>query len=221
MTETLQRPRVLSRERHHLAADAFLYAAMIFLFGVGAQMGIAYLMSGGELGTWVAPGWLELVGALAMPLALIGGPLLAWRVYEHHVGWRDLVAAVIGAVVGSTLMSLAFMVLFFVLRIIPTPWRDQDAPWDLVIVATLAVVAFLAKPIIAAVRDLAGTKERPRRHGVRLAAVALMLAAILVSVFIGGESAELGMFLLLPAAPAAVAAIAMEWWRAQQHRTAA
>lgn len=216
MTETLHRPTVVSRERHTLAADAFLAAALTFLVVIGVQELLAYLLAGGDMGTWTPPAWLELVGALGMPLALVGGPLLAWRLYGRHVGWRDLVAAVVGGVVGSALLSLAFMVLFFVLRLLPTPWRNEDAPWDLVIVASIAAIAFLAKPVIVAVRDLAGAREHPRRHGLRLGVLALGLAAIAVTVVIGGETAELGMFLALPAVPAAVAVVAMDWWREQR-----
>lgn len=220
MTETLQRPVVVSRERHNLAADAFLYAALIFLVAMLVQEGIASLLSGGELGTWTPPVWLELFGALGMPLAVIGGPLLAWRVYGRHIGWRELVAAVVGAMLGGAVFGIAFFALFFLTRLIPTPVPEEEGPWGMVIVAALAVVAFLARPVIGAVRDLAGLKAHARRHGLRLAVVVLGLLAVIVSMFVGGETAELGMFLLLPAVPAAVAVIVMDWWRAQQHRAA-
>ena len=218
MTETLHRPTVVSRERHHLAADAFLAAALIFLVVIGVQELLAYVLAGGEMASWTPPVWLEAVGMLGMPLALIGGPVLAWRLYDRHLGWRDLVAAIVGGVVGSAVLSMAFMLLFLVLRLLPTPWRNEDAPWDLVIVASIAAIAFLAKPVIVAARDLAGAREHPRRHALRLGVLALALAGIVVSVLIGGETAELGMFLALPAVPAAMAAVAMDWWRAQQHR---
>lgn len=217
MTETLQRPAVVSRERHHLAADAFLAAAFIFLVVIGAQELIAYLLSGGEMGTWTPPVWLEVIGALGLPLAVIGGPVLAWLLYGRHIGWRDLVVAVVGGVVGGALLGVAFMAVFFATRLLPIPF-PREGPWELVIISTLAAVAFLAQPVIVAVRDLAGTKEHVRRHSLRLAIVVLGLAAVIVSMFIGGETAELGMFMLLPAAPAALAVIAMDWWRAQQHR---
>lgn len=218
MTETLHRPTVVSRERHGLAADAFLAAALIFLVVIGVQELLAYLLAGGDMESWTPPVWLEVVGALGMPLALVGGPLLAWRLYGRHIERRDLVAAVVGGVVGSALTSMAFMVVFFVLRLLPTPWRNEDAPWDIVIVASIAAIAFLARPVIVAVRDLAGPREHPRRHALRLGVLALALAGIAVSVVIGGETAELGMFLALPAVPAAMAVLAMDWWREQQHR---
>ena len=63
MTETLHRPVVGSRERYPLAADAFLYAAMIYLVVGVLQQGIAYLLSGGDMGTWRPPVWLEAMGA--------------------------------------------------------------------------------------------------------------------------------------------------------------
>ena len=212
MTETLQRPAVRSRERYPLAADAFLYAAMIFLVVMLAQEGIAYLLSGGDVGTWTAPVWLQAVGALGMPLAVVGGPLLAWRVYGRHLGGRELLAAVVGAVLGGAVFGIAFFALVFLTRLVPSPVPEEEGPWGMVIVTAVAVVAFLAKPVVVAVRDLAGSKEHARRHGLRLAVVALGLIAVIASVLVGGETAELGMFLLLPAVPAAVAATAMDWW---------
>ncbi|MGA8044916.1 MAG: hypothetical protein WCA30_01495 [Dermatophilaceae bacterium] len=219
MTETLNRPAVASRERHNLAADAFLYAALIFLAAIGAQELIAYLLAGGDLGSWTPPVWLEAVGALAMPLAVIGGPLLAWRIYGRHLGWRDLVAAAVGAMLGGALFGVVFMAGFFLTWLIQGPAAEEEGPWGLVIIATIAVVAFLARPVIGAVRDLAGLKEHARRHALRLGVVVLGLVAVIASMFVGGETAELGMFLLLPAVPAAVAAVAMDWWRVHQHRT--
>jgi hypothetical protein len=212
VTETLQRPGVASRERYPLAADAFLYAAMIFLVAMVLQEGIAYLLSGGDTGTWTPPVWLQAIGALGTPLAVIGGPLLAWRIYGRHLGWRELVAAAVGAILAGAAFMVTFFALVFLTRLIPSPVpEEEEGPWGMVIVTALAVVAFLAKPVIVAVRDLAGTKEHARRHGLRLAVVVLGLIAVIASVFVGGETAELGMFLLLPAVPAAVAAIAMDW----------
>jgi hypothetical protein len=218
MTKTLQRPVVANRERYPLAADAFLYAAMIFLVAMVLQGGIAYLLSGGDTGTWTPPVWLEAVGALGMPLAVVGGPLLAWLIYGRHLGWREVVAAVVGAVLGGAVFGVVFFALVFLTRLIPSPVPEEEGPWGMVIVTALAVLAFLAKPVIVAVRDLAGIKEHARRHGLRLAVVLLGLIAVIASVFVGGETAELGMFLLLPAVPAAVAAIAMDWTSAHQHQ---
>lgn len=216
MTQTLHRPPVVSRERHNLAADAFLAAAAIFLVVIGTQELLAFLLAGGDMESWTPPVWLEVVGMLGMPLALVGGPLLAWRLYGRHLGWRDVVAGVVGSLLGGAAFGIVFMVVFFLTRLIPVP-LPQEGPWGMVVIATLAVVAFLAKPVIVAVRDLAGAKEHARRHALRLGVLVLGLAAVIVSVVIGGETAELGMFLLLPAFPAAVAIIAMDWWRAQQH----
>ena len=222
MTETLHRLVVGSRERYPLAADAFLYAAMIYLVVGVLQQGIAYLLSGGDMGTWTPPVWLEATGALGMPLAVIGGPLLAWRVYGRHLGWRELVAASVGAVLGGAAFGIVFFALFalFALtRLLASPLPEEEGPWGMVIVAALAVVVFLAKPVIVAVRDLVGVKEHARRHGLRLVGVVLALIAVIASVFVGGETAELGIFLLLPAVPAAVAAIAMDWWHLRQPKS--
>lgn len=211
MIETLHRPPVESRERHHLAADAFLSAALIFLVVIGVQEGLASLMARGELGTWTPPVWLELIGALGIPLAVIGGPLLAWRLYGRPLSWQHLVAGVAGAVAGAAALAVALGVL---VRLNPLAriGGDTEGPWLLVIVAALAAVAFLAKPVATAVRDLAGPREHQRRHLFRLAIVAVGLVAIAVSILIGGEAAELGLFALLPAVPAAFVALAVDWW---------
>jgi len=211
------RPAVGSRVRHHLAADAFLYAAFICLVAIGVQELLGSLISGGELESLTAPPmWLGLIGALAMPVAVIGGPLLAWRVYGREFGWRELLAAVIGAVAGGAVVAAGFMVLFFIMRLLPSFSPRDEGPWGLVVVATVAVVAFLARPVVAAVRDLVGTRRHPVRDWLRLGALAIGLAAVVVSVVAGGESAELGLFLALPAAAAACAALAMDLSRSRQ-----
>ena len=68
MTETLHRPAVASRERHHLTADAFLMAALNFLVVIAVQESIALLLGAGDAGTWTPPVWLQAIGALGMPL---------------------------------------------------------------------------------------------------------------------------------------------------------
>ena len=213
MTETLQRPVVTGRERLNLAADAFLYAAMVFLAAVGVQEGLALLFSGGDLAGWTPPVWLEVVGALGMPLALIGGPLLAWRGPGWDLRGRDLVAAVVGALLGSTVFGVVMLLIVSMTRLVQGPAMDEQGPWLAGAIAALAVVAALAKPVAAAVRDLTGAREHPRRHGLRLAIVGVGLVAVIASVFVGGETAELGVFLLLPAVPAVGAVVAMDWWR--------
>ncbi|WP_345208397.1 hypothetical protein [Fodinibacter luteus] len=217
MTVTPTRPAMVGRDRHHFAADAFLYAACIFLVAIGVQELLAYLVSGGEPGTLVTPPvWLELVGALAMPVAAIGGPLLAWRASGRTFGWRVLVAAVVGAVVGSALIGMAIIALVSVLRRLPGLFPEDEGPWELVVIAALAVVAFLAEPVVAAVRDLTGTRRHPGRDWLRLGIVAIGLAAVVASVVAGGESAELGLFLALPATAAACAAAAMDLWQSRR-----
>ncbi|HRA27893.1 MAG TPA: hypothetical protein PLL68_15690 [Ornithinibacter sp.] len=188
---------------------------------MGVQEGLALLFSGGDLAGWTPPVWLEVVGALGMPLALIGGPLLAWRVHGRHLQWRDLVAAVVGALLGSAVFGVVMLVLVPLTRLVQGPAMDEQGPWLAGAVAALAVVAFLAKPVAAAVRDLTGAKEHARRHGLRLAIVAVGLVAIIASVFVGGETAELGAFLLLPAVPAVGAVGAMDWWRDNHPSTTA
>ncbi|MCA1781355.1 MAG: hypothetical protein ABR500_13995 [Dermatophilaceae bacterium] len=221
MTETLQRSAVVSRERHHLAADAFLYAGVVILAGTGVQLLIAYLKSGAAMEPWTSPVGLELVVALTTRVIVLGAPLLAWLVYGRTVGWRDLIAAVVGGVVGGALAQVAFSVTFALTRILPSPFPRDGVPWEFVIIATLAIIAFLARPVIAAVRDLAGTKEHPRRDVLRLGVVAVIVAVAIVSMFLGGVTAPFGLSLAVPAAGAACAAIAMDWWRVQQHRAAA
>ena len=119
---------------------------------------------------------------------------------------------------GVAALAVALGIIIPLTRLIPIPVPEEEGPWVLVIVAAVAVVAFLAAPVAVAVRDIAGPKEHVRRHLLRLAIVALGLVAIVVSVFIGGETAELGLFMLLPAIPAAGAAFAMHWRSAHEHQ---
>jgi hypothetical protein len=221
MSQTLHRPAIAGRERHQLAADAFLWAAMIFLVGLGVPEGIAYLLAGGEPASWTPPVWLQVMSALSMPVAAIGGPLLAWWTYDRHLAWREIVAAVVGAVLGGVGLATAFLVLSLVRRAVPGPAPEGQGPWLLIVVAALAVVAFLATPVVAAVGDLARSQEHARRDWLRLTMVAIALVAVVLSVALGGETAEVGIFLLLPAVPAAVAAVAMDWWRSEHERRAA
>lgn len=215
MTETLQGPVVEPHERHHLAADAFLFAALVFLVGIGLQELLAALVTDGPSGT-PGPVWLELVGAVALPVAVLGGPLLAWRVHGRGPGWRDVLAAVLASLLGSVVLGLAFTTLFLLLRLLPSFRPQDEGPWDLVAIVTIAVVALLARPVLAAVRDLTGARRHARRDTLRLGALTVMLAAVVISLFVGGEGAELGLFLAMPAAVAALAVAAMDWWRSRR-----
>lgn len=218
MTETLRPSRLGRREPHHIAADAFLSAALIFLVVIGAQELTAKLLAGREAGTWTPPVWLEAVGMVGVPLALVGGALLAWRVWDRQLGWRYLVPGTVGALVGTVVLSGVLTVVVLVLRLLPMPYRAEEGPWDLVIVASLAAVVFLAGPVVTAVRDLVGPREHPRRHALRLALLALALAAVVATLVIGGEGAELALFLAVPAVPAALAVVGMDGWRARRNR---
>ncbi|NLG65529.1 MAG: hypothetical protein GX537_07990 [Actinobacteria bacterium] len=211
MTETLHRPHVESRERHHLAADAFLVAALIFLAVIGVQESLARLVSRGELGTWTPPVWLELIGSLGMPLAVIGGLLIAWRIYGRRVTWRDVGVAIVGCIVAAVVFGLGFAMVFVLSRAFPNPF-PQEGPWALVFFMALAVVVFLAVPIVDAVRDVAGAREHARRNGLRLAMVAVAAVCVVAALFVGGETAELGLFMVLPAFPAGIAAFLIDWW---------
>lgn len=219
MSETLQRPDVASRDRHPLAADAFLYAAVIFLVGIGIQELIAYLISGNQPESLGPAVWLQLLGMLAMPAAAVGGPLLAWLAHRRLLQGRDLLAAVLGAVIGGLLVGFAFVTLLVMWRFVPGFYpRDEQGPWDLGVVVAVAALAFLAKPVIGAVRDLAGARRHSGRDWLRLVALALTLAAVIVSLVVGGETAELGLFTAPVAAGAACAAVVMDIRQVRQSR---
>ncbi|GEM_PF-1971048 len=219
MTETLHRPHIVSRERHHLAADAFLAAALIVLAVIGIQESLAFLVSGGELGTWTPPLWLEAIGALGMPLAVVGGLVLAWLIHGRRLTWRDVGVVIVGCIVAAVVFVAGFGMVFTLARTLPSPF-PQEGPWALVFFVVIAVVLFLAVPVIDAVRDLARSREHVLRDGLRLAMLTIVVAAAVGVLFVGGETAELGLFLVLPAFPAAIAAALIDWWDTRHHEQA-
>lgn len=211
MSGTLERPVVASRNRYHLAVDAFLFAAVIFLIGIGLQAIAAWVTSGGDPGAAMMPAWVEGLGMLAMLVGVVGGALLAWLVHGRALRGRDLLGAVVGVAVGGVALVVAFFALFSLWRFVPAivP-RDQVGPVDGAIVLAVAVLAFLAKPVIAAIRDLWRDRLHPGRDWLRLGALALVLGAVVVSAVIGGEAAELGAFAVPIAAAAACAVTGMD-----------
>lgn len=93
MSSTLVRPVVASRDRYPLAVDAFLYAAVIFLIGMGLQLLATYWVSGGALDPEMIPFWVAALGQVAMLAPVVGGPLLGRvRLCGHRHGSPGLPA---------------------------------------------------------------------------------------------------------------------------------
>lgn len=206
MSGTLVRPVVGSRDRYPLAVDAFLYAAVIFLIGMGLQLLAASVVSGGTPDATIIPPWVEALGTVSMLASVVGGPLVAWRVHGRTLHGRDLLGVIVGVAVGGVLLILVFFALMSLWRFVPAMVpRDEVGPVDGAIVLAVVVLAFLAKPVISVSRDVAGPREHVLRDWLRLGAPGVALAAVVVSIMLGGEGAELGAFMVPSAAAAACA----------------
>lgn len=220
MSGTLVRPVVVSRDRYPLAVDAFLYAAVIFVIGIGLQLLAASWVSGGAPDAELIPPWVEALGMIGMLASVVGGPLLAWRISGRTLGGRALLGAIVGAAVGGALLIVMFFALISLWRFVPSIVPREDVgPVDGAIVLTVLVLAFIAKPVIDAIRDLLGPRKHVRRHALRVGSLAVVVAAVVVSIVIGGESAELGAFLVPGSAAAACAVTGMEWLSNRRRRS--
>ncbi|SMO37324.1 hypothetical protein [Propioniciclava tarda] len=219
MSGTLQRPAVAGRDRYHLAADAFLFSGVITLVGFGLQELLVLLVSGGNPDPMTAPVWLEGMGLAFIAASFLAAPIIAWQVHGRSLSGAIVLGGIVGAVVAGPVVGAAFFGLFSLWRFVPAFYpREEMGPWDLGVVVALATLAFLAGPVIAAVRDLTGTKEHVRLDRLRLGALAIVLVAVIVSLVIGGEGAEAGLFAVAFGAGAAMAVVFMDLlarWRAR------
>lgn len=192
MAGTASRPQSTERpERHDVAADAFLLAAAVFLLGTAIQGGMVTAFGG--LST--SPAWTDGIGMLAILAAAFGAPLLAWRLHGHHTHLRDGVAGLVGVVAGLVLTLACFSGLFFLFSKVPPLFeRDKYGPIDVGAVVAILTVVFLWKPVGRAIAAL----RSGRRFGVPVLRLALLIALVAVvvgSLVIGGEGAEVGLWL--------------------------
>lgn len=210
---------VETRPRLMLCADAFLFSGALFMLTEGL-IGIVVGLTGTEASI---PEWMQFAGLFLMLVSLIGGVVTAWLVHGRAWGKHSWIGLLLGIVVGGVAMNVAIMAIAAFGQFIPSPIPDEG-PWGLVIVTVIAVVAFLAVPLFDAVRDLTpGRRLRVPVDLLRLGAfvviVALVVATVAVGLQEGSEVGEAGLFMVLLAGPAAVAALCLdlfEAWRSKR-----
>lgn len=214
--------RVDSGPRLMLCADAFLFSGALFMLTEGL-IGIVVGLTGAEASI---PEWMQFAGLFLMLASLIAGVVTAWLV--HGRAWRKQtwIGLLLGVVVGGVVTEVAIMAIAAFGQFIPNP-IPGEGPWGLVMVVVVAVVAFLAVPLVDAVRDLVpGRRLRVAVDLLRLGAFAVIVVLVAGTVAVGmqegSELGEAGLFMVLLAGPAAVAVLAMdlfEAWRSKRDTT--
>ena len=224
MADTMVRERADGRLA--LCADAFLYTGALFLSTQGL-LGIVATMATSKTGE--VPEWVQAPGLLFMIASLGAGAVFAWLMHGRELRGSSWLGMLAGVVVGGPLMVAAFLALLLLGRSIPNPVPSLEGPWGLVLVLVVAVVAFLALPMVDAARDLgADHRSHVRLDWMRIAAFALITVVVIgttiYSVRTGSEAAEAGIFMVPFAGVAAVAVLGadlLESWRAKRAHIAA
>ena len=218
MLRPVDRPLTAGRESYLVVADAFIISAALFLLFMAPLMLVFNEPSMTS----------QLLGQVAILFSGAGGPLLAWILHANRVRWLTLAGLLLGLVAGGVVVGLVFGVFFFLGRFVVDPLLRllpgdlPEGPWGLVVLATIAVLALLAVPVFSAVRDLAARPSRRRvmLALVRLGLVILILAAVIVTVVIGGETAEVGLFMVMFAASGAAGAAGIAWLEGRRRPSA-
>jgi hypothetical protein len=185
--------------RRHLAvaADAFLLAGAAGLLGLGV---LSLLFDHPSV-------WSEVLSQLVLVGSAVGGTAGAWRLHGHPLTRARRAAAVLGIAAGAVVVLPAFFALILLGRFIGSPLPEREGPWGAVLVLSVVVVAFLAVPVLDGLRDLARRTGVLRVAVTRLGALAVVVAAVIITILIGGETAEAGMF-MVPVSATSAAAIA-------------
>ena len=183
------------RHTYAAAADAFLLAGAGFLLLVG---GLGLLFRQPSV-------WSEVLSQVALVGSVVAGTAIAWRLHGHRLTRRTWLGVVLGTIAGALVGGPAFFALFMLGRLIPFPMPDREGPWGSVLLVSVVVVVFLALPVYWGVRDLVTRSGSQRVVVVRLSALAVIVAAVVITVGIGGETAEAGLFMVPVSAASAVA----------------
>lgn len=206
-----------------LCADAFLFSGALFMLTEGL-IGIVVGLTGTEASI---PEWMQFAGPFLMLVSFVAGVVIAWLVHGRAWGKHSWVGLLLGMVAGAAAMNVAIMAIAAFGRFIPSP-IPGEGPWGLVIVIVIAVIAFLAVPLLDAVQDLApGRRQRVAIDTLRLGSFAVIVALVVGTVAVGmqegSELGEAGLFMVLLAGPAAVAVLCLdlfEAWRSKRDSTA-
>jgi hypothetical protein len=220
MEETMARP--VHGDRLALCVDAFLYTGTLFLLTQGLAGILSMLVANSA-----ASGAVEAASMVLMVLSLLVGVLLAWRMHGRELKGRSWIGMIAGMVIGGPLTIAAFFALFSLGRFIPNPIPSVEGPWGLVFILLIAVVAFLAMPVLGAIRDLgAGHRKHVRLDWMRLGAFGIVAVTVILTAIYGiqtqSEVAEIGIFMVPGAAAGACAVLGadlFETWREDRART--
>ena len=162
------------RQRLRMCADAFLLAGLLFVLTQGA---LALLATALGLDEGAPPDWIGLLSPLLAVAAVVAGAVGSWRLHGRPLSRPAWAGLALGAVLGGPLASAGFMAVAGLSQLVPWPGpRRSEGPWVAVGLLTLVVVAFLALPVVDAVRDLAGARTSVLADRVRLAALLLTFA---------------------------------------------
>lgn len=203
-----------SRDRYLLGADAFLVSGVMFT--------VVMLL---ELLVWSLIGdhdpSLEWINMVLIVVGAMAAAVLTWWLHGAALRRPDWLALVLGTLLGGPLLVGVVWGLFAGIgQALPNPFPENQGPWGLVILVAVAVVAGLAVPVVAAIRDLAGPRKSVLTSVSRLAALILWVIIIVVSLIVGGEGAEAGLFMVL-FAPAGVAGVLVaDFFEARRRRRA-
>lgn len=214
MTHFRRSPRIL------LAADAFLFAATLDLCVTALFGGIILLadVDMAHVGTTLGPAWGSAISLALSGVLLLGGAVVAWRLHHRSFSAGVFVTMLLGGVAGAAI-SMSLLVTGARLLRFVSPRGGDGPPWFSIAVLAVLVAAFLAVPVIDAVRDFA---VRRRRHvtldRLRIGALALGVALALVALpWMGArgdsEMGEAGVFVAPFAAAAAFAVVAADYWQ--------
>lgn len=198
------------RRNHVAAVDAFLLT--------GAA-GVLLLVLLGLL--FVEPSvWSEVLSQLVLVGSVLGGTALAWRLHGHRLTRATWASLVLCAVGGALVAVPVFLALAALGRLVPVPAGLREGPWGAVLIVTLAVVAFLAVPVLDSVREFGRGSVGRKMAGLRLGALVVIIAVIIGTVSMGGEMAEAAIFMAPVAAASAGAIIglaAVNRWRVRHN----
>ena len=151
--------------------------------------------------------WSEVLSQLVLVGSVLGGTALAWRLHGHRLTRVTWVSVVLCAVGGAIVAVPVFLALVTLGRLVPLPADLQEGPWGAVLIVTLVVVAFLAVPVVNSIRKFGSRSAGRELAGLRLGALVVIIAVIIVTVSIGGELAEAAMFMAPVAAASATAIV--------------
>lgn len=218
MSDDRRSPRIL------LAADAFLLAGTLDLLLTAAFALVIALadVNMENAASSLGAVWGSVISVSASVVLLTGGAVAAWLLHRRTFDLASTLSLLAGAV-GGLAVSMSLLVsgarLFRMLRLGPR----QGPPWAGIIFLALLTVAFLAIPLIDAVRDLRARRRHVLLDWLRLVGLAVLAALALVvlpwlGAAQGSEMGEAAVFMVPFAAAAAIGVALADFVQLRLHR---